>query len=309
MMMTSITFSGREVLITFILLTALLIVFINLFRWILAKRSKEIQKLILKEGNGKTKIYSNRVKYEALSIEKFSRTFFRLSLLLVMMGVFVAFNWTSEEHTSISSNSGNFEIDEVIEQIPNTFDLPKPKPKIPEVILEIESDLVEEDSVELMSMDIFEEDAIFSEPEIFKKEEVKERMLPLPISKEDDKPIIFAQVMPRFPGCEDMQISSADKEVCSKKKLLEYVYSHLKYPALARETGIEGMVVIRFVVNKKGRVEDINIVRDIGGGCGNATKEVIKKMNAMGESWNPGRQQGRPVKVLYTLPIRFKLEG
>lgn len=114
--------------------------------------------------------------------------------------------------------------------------------------------------------------------------------------------------MPRFPGCEDMKGSDAEKEECAKKKLLEFIYGNLKYPAIARENGVEGNVVIQFVVDKDGSVKDINIVRDIGAGCGTAAQTAVESMNNMGKKWTPGKQLGRPVKVLYTLPIKFKLE-
>jgi len=115
--------------------------------------------------------------------------------------------------------------------------------------------------------------------------------------------------MPRFPGCEDMGGTDKEKEDCAKKKLLEFIYGNLKYPAIARENGVEGNVVLQFVVDRDGSVKDIKIVRDIGAGCGTAAKAAVNSMNTMGKKWTPGKQLGRPVKVVYTLPIRFKLEG
>jgi len=91
--------------------------------------------------------------------------------------------------------------------------------------------------------------------------------------------------------------------------MLQYIYKNLKYPAIARENGVEGMCVLQFVVGTDGSVEDVKIVRDIGAGCGAAADVVVKGMNNLPEKWTPGKQRGRPVKVLYTLPVRFKLEG
>jgi len=67
--------------------------------------------------------------------------------------------------------------------------------------------------------------------------------------------------------------------------------------------------VIQFVVEKDGSVAETRVVRDIGAGCGTAALKVVDAMNNMPQKWTPGKQRGRPVKVLYTLPVRFKLEG
>lgn len=104
-----------------------------------------------------------------------------------------------------------------------------------------------------------------------------------------------------FGGCTD--------KACSDKKLIEYLYKNLKYPAIARENGVEGRVYIQFVVEKNGKVTDTKIVRDIGAGCGEAALKVVDNMNDLGEAWKPGKQRGTAVRVLYTLPVTFKLES
>jgi protein TonB len=89
-----------------------------------------------------------------------------------------------------------------------------------------------------------------------------------------------------------------------EKELLEYLAKHIKYPAIARENGIQGTVVIQFVVDKDGRVTEPVVVREVGGGCDEEALRVIKNM----PRWIPGKQQGKAVKVRYTLPVRFRLE-
>ena len=113
--------------------------------------------------------------------------------------------------------------------------------------------------------------------------------------------------MPRFPGCEDAG-SKAEIKECADGKLLQFIYKNLKYPAIAKENGIEGKVYLQFVVSETGDVKDAVIVRDIGAGCGEAALKVVESMNNMAQKWIPGKQRGRPVKVLFTLPIQFKLE-
>ncbi len=127
--------------------------------------------------------------------------------------------------------------------------------------------------------------------------------------EEPKNPEIFKVVeqMPRFPGCEETG-SEEEKQDCAKTKMLQYIYKNLKYPAIAREKGAEGMAVLQFVVTETGKIDDVKIVRDIGAGCGDAGKKVVLAMNNLPERWTPGKQKGQPVNVLYTLPIKFKLE-
>lgn len=112
--------------------------------------------------------------------------------------------------------------------------------------------------------------------------------------------------MPRFPGCEN-EVSEHEKKDCSNRKMLDYIYTHLKYPAEAKDKNIEGNVVAQFTINTDGSVSDINIIREIGGGCGQAVIEMLQTMNDMPEKWVPGKQAGRNVNVLYTLPVKFKM--
>ena len=97
-------------------------------------------------------------------------------------------------------------------------------------------------------------------------------------------------------------------QACAQKKMLEFVYKNIKYPAIARENGIQGRVVIQFVVEKDGSVTDARVVRDIGAGCGAEGLRVVNSMNRMPQKWTPGKQRGKPVRVQFTLPVSFKLE-
>ncbi len=117
------------------------------------------------------------------------------------------------------------------------------------------------------------------------------------------------QEMPRFPGCEgNAEMSSEQKRNCSNEKLLEYLFANLTYPKLARENGVEGRVYIQFIVEKDSSVREVKVVRNIGAGCGEAAPDVVNGMNDLEEKWRPGYQRGVPVRVLYTLPVTFKLD-
>jgi len=88
------------------------------------------------------------------------------------------------------------------------------------------------------------------------------------------------------------------------QELMEYLSSRIKYPDLARSAGIEGTVVIQFVVNPQGKVTDVTLVRGIGGGCDELAVKIVSNM----PDWSPGKQQGRAVPVKMTLPIKFNLK-
>lgn len=127
---------------------------------------------------------------------------------------------------------------------------------------------------------------------------------------EETRVFRIVEQMPRFTGCEEMIGSPLDKETCAQTKMLMHLYRSLMYPPLARENGVEGMVVVQFVVNKAGFLEDFEVVRSIGGGCDEAAVNALKSMNALTYApFVPGVQRDKAVKVLYTMPIRFKLES
>ncbi|MBK6483849.1 MAG: energy transducer TonB [Chitinophagaceae bacterium] len=108
---------------------------------------------------------------------------------------------------------------------------------------------------------------------------------------EEKKPEIFMYVeqMPEFPG--------------GQTELIKYLQKNLRYPAAARENGIEGKVVLQFVVDESGKISDLQVVRDIGGGCAEEATRVVKNM----PPWKPGKQNGNAVKVYFKLPVTFKL--
>ncbi len=83
--------------------------------------------------------------------------------------------------------------------------------------------------------------------------------------------------------------------------MLDFMYSHLEYP---NDSEVEGTVYLKFTVEKDGRFTDIKIVRDIGGGCG----EAAVKMAEQFPIWNPGIKDGQVVRSYFNMPVKFKLE-
>lgn len=84
---------------------------------------------------------------------------------------------------------------------------------------------------------------------------------------------------------------------------LEGIQARLHYPDLARKAEIAGRVYIEFIVDKKGNVVDPKVVRGIGGGC---DKEALKIVS--NTKFTPGMKDGKPVNILYSLPVVFKLQ-
>lgn len=110
--------------------------------------------------------------------------------------------------------------------------------------------------------------------------------------------------MPRFPGCEKSDKPTALKNACAKDKLVNFIASELRYPKEAADKGLEGMVLVSFVVGETGDIMMPEIKRDIGGKCGEEALRVVSLM----PNWVPGLHEGEAVKVRFNLPINFRLQ-
>jgi TonB family protein len=114
--------------------------------------------------------------------------------------------------------------------------------------------------------------------------------------------------MPHFPGCESEALATEDERYnCAQKKMLEYLYTNVRYPEAARNAGVQGRTVVQFIVERDGSITNVNCIRDIGYGACEEAVRVIESMNEMPEKWIPGKQQGIPVRVQYVIPVSFKL--
>ncbi len=85
--------------------------------------------------------------------------------------------------------------------------------------------------------------------------------------------------------------------------ITEYLNKHLIYPDKARENGIQGQVVIQFIINENGEVSGATVVRGIGSGCDDEAMKIVMNM----PKWKPGTLNGNPVKVYMKLPIMYVL--
>lgn len=165
----------------------------------------------------------------------------------------------------------------------------------------------------------------FTPPVIKKNEEVKEEDKPEPPKPEENKVVgpkseagsgdpnaIDPGLAPAGTGTgkpveagppPDKIFTSVEQMPTPPFDIVKYLSQNIRYPAAAREEGIEGKVILQFVVDKDGSVTNIEIKRDLGGGCGKEAERVVRSM----PKWKPGKQNGQPVRVYYTLPVTFKL--
>ncbi|MCA4894383.1 MAG: energy transducer TonB [Cytophagales bacterium] len=83
----------------------------------------------------------------------------------------------------------------------------------------------------------------------------------------------------------------------------KYLVDNMRYPAQARRLGVEGKVTLSFVVDKNGKISEVNVLRGIGSGC---DEEAVRVMQNA-PSWKPGKQRGKAVKQRCIMPISFKM--
>jgi len=122
-------------------------------------------------------------------------------------------------------------------------------------------------------------DSIASTPDI-----KIERPIPSPPSNE---PQAFVTEMPEFKG-----------------NLFKYIIDNIKYPWAAKENFTSGTVVVQFVVENDGSIDNLKVLNPIGDGC---TEEAIRVIKSM-PKWKPGKNHGEPVRVLFNLPIKFTIK-
>ena len=108
--------------------------------------------------------------------------------------------------------------------------------------------------------------------------------------EEETKIFEVVEQMPQFPG--------------GDAALMQYLSSHIKYPVVAEENGIQGRVVCTFVVERNGSITDVRVVKSVDPSLDKEAVRVIKSM----PNWIPGKQNGSAVRVKYTVPVTFRLQ-
>ncbi len=124
--------------------------------------------------------------------------------------------------------------------------------------------------------------------EVLKAKEVIAQ--PEPPKEEENKVFDVVEQMPSFPG--------------GQTALMEYLSKNVKYPVVAQENGVQGRVVVSFVVEKDGSVTDVQVVRSVDPSLDREAVRVISSM----PKWIPGKQNGQAVRVKYNVPVSFRLQ-
>lgn len=111
------------------------------------------------------------------------------------------------------------------------------------------------------------------------------------MNEEENASPIYTVVedMPSYPGGDDARI--------------KFLVENIKYPKMAKKKGIQGTVYVTFVIDEKGKVTNVEVLKGIGGGCDEEAVRVVKML----PTWRPGKQSGKPVRVQFNMPINFTL--
>ena len=113
---------------------------------------------------------------------------------------------------------------------------------------------------------------------------------PEPPKVEETKVFDVVEEMPQFPG--------------GQAALLEYLAKNIKYPVVAEENGVQGRVIVTFVVERDGSITDVKVVKSVDPSLDKEAARVVKSM----PKWQPGKQNGSAVRVKYTVPVQFRLQ-
>ena len=111
-----------------------------------------------------------------------------------------------------------------------------------------------------------------------------------PEEVKEEKIFDVVEQMPDFPG--------------GMSALMQYLSKNIKYPVVAEENGIQGRVIVTFVVEKNGSITDVQVVKSVDPSLDKEAVRVVKSM----PNWIPGKQNGSAVRVKYTLPVTFRLQ-
>ena len=124
--------------------------------------------------------------------------------------------------------------------------------------------------------------------EVLKAKEVIAQ--PEPPKEEETKVFDVVEVMPSFPG--------------GQGALFEWLSKNIKYPVVAEENGVQGRVIVTFVVERNGSITDVQVVKSVDPSL---DKEAVRVVKAM-PHWIPGKQNGSAVRVKFTVPVTFRLQ-
>ncbi len=207
--------------------------------------------------------------------------FTQIGLIVALAIVFFAFEYKSYDKRVLNI------VERVAEDIPEeivpitdqSVKPPPPAPIVQTTVLQVVEDDVQVEDVKI-NVEVDQKVAIeVYVPPVREEEEVVEAEI-----------FTVVESMPEFPG--------------GAEEMMRFIAQNIKYPPIARESGIQGRVFVNFVVEPSGAVSNVKVLRGIGGGCDEEAIRVVQSM----PKWTPGRQRGKAVRVSFNLPVRFTLQ-
>ena len=212
-------------------------------------------------------------KNPEVNLESKRGLFLQIGLVIALLIVLAAFEYKSYE--KVEYNLGSLNLDDLEEEIiPITkqeLKPPPPPPPPPEVIEIVEDEVEIENEIEIEDTESDEDEAI----EI--------------IEEDDDEVFMVVERMPEFPG--------------GDLGLMKYIQKNIKYPPIAKEYNITGKVYVQFIVEKDGSVTNVKVVRGVDKNLDAEAVRVVKSL----PKYKPGKQRGKAVRVMFTIPISFTL--
>ena len=212
-------------------------------------------------------------KNPEVDLERKKGLFLQIGLIIALLVVLGAFEYKTYE--KIAYNLGALNLDDLEEEIiPITkqeVKPPPPPPPPPEVIEIVEDEVEIENEIEIEDTESDEDEEIEIEEE------------------DDEEFFMVVENMPEFPG--------------GDLGLMKYIQKNVKYPAIAKEYNITGKVYVNFIVDKSGSVTNVKIVRGVDKNLDAEAVRVVKSL----PKYKPGKQRGKAVRVMYTIPINFTL--
>ena len=222
------------------------------------------------------------------NLEKRRPFFIQMGFIISLTLVLMAFEWSVER--SAAREFGTLadvalEEDMVItRQKEPEKEIEPPKPKVTELLTIVENTDEPDDDLDFTTETDENE---WSNTDFKLDDEVGD----------DDIPFEFVQNMPIFRPSINSTKEQGDLD------MHRYVLKKARYPEMARETGIQGRVWVKFIVNKKGKVSNVEVERGIDALLNNEALRVVRDL----PDFSPGKQRGKAVRVLYRVPINFKL--
>lgn len=221
-------------------------------------------------------------KTEKADLERKKSIFVQIGLVLALSLILFGFEWKSyDKVVEQVAQAQAIVIEETeIQQTKQTEAPPPPPAAQITTILDIVDDKIVIDNELEIDADVDNNKEEYSYVETTQETEVVETEI-----------FTVVEENPMYPGGDEAR--------------MKFLQDNIKYPQMARESGIQGPVYVTFVVEANGNITNIKILRGIGGGC---DEEAIRVVNIM-PKWVPGKQRGKNVRVQFNMPIKFVLAG